>query len=179
MDFLSGFNGEALTNLAWGAAIVAAVLLALWRYWRVDLTALGSVLVFGFANAVAAVYVLFHLGEGRWGGDAHERLVAPSLAGIPMVGQFLEPIDGLLSGLADGVNEFNNVQAALPVAGGFLASAGWAFALAVPLCVVAMVVSFVEEWRRRRAFTRVTQQVHELTAEVAELKRLVGDPVRV
>ncbi len=178
VDFLSGFNGEALTNLAWGAAIVAAVLLALWRYWRVDLAALGAVLVFGFANAVAAVYVLFHLGEGRWGGDTRERLVAPSLAGIPMVGQFLEPIDGLLSGLADGVNEFNNVQAALPVAGGFLASAGWAFALAIPLSIVAMVVSFVEERRRRRAFRRVTQQVHELTAEVAELKRLVGDPVR-
>ncbi|ASN51306.1 hypothetical protein CGQ25_03790 [Sinomonas sp. R1AF57] len=179
VDFLSSFNGEALTNLAWDAAIVAAVLLALWRHRRLDLAALGAVLVFGFANAVAAVYVLLHLGEGRWGGDTHERLVAPSLAGIPMVGQFLESIDGLLSGLADGVNEFNNVQAALPVAGGFLASAGWAFALAIPLSIVAMVASFVEEWRRRRAFRRVTQQVHELTAEVAELKRLVGDPVRV
>ncbi|ASN51292.1 hypothetical protein [Sinomonas sp. R1AF57] len=77
------------------------------------------------------------------------------------------------------MNEFNNVQAALPVAGGFLASAGRAFALAIPLCVVAMVVSFFAARKRRRAFRRLTQQVHELTAEVAELKRLVGDPVRV
>jgi hypothetical protein len=177
VDFLSGFNGEALTNLAWGTAIVAVVLLGVWRYPRFDLAALGAVFVFAVANTAAAVYVLFHLGETRWGGDAHEPLVAPSLAGIPMVGQFLEPVDGLLSGLADGVNEFNNVQAALPVAGGFLASAGWAFALAIPLCVVAMVVSFIAARRRRRAFERMTQQVQDLSAEVAELKRLVGEPV--
>jgi hypothetical protein len=177
VDFLSGFDGEALTNLAWGSAIAAAVLLSALRYPRFDLAALGAVLVFAVANTAAAVYVLLHLGETRWGGDAHEPLVAPSLAGIPMVGQFLEPVDGLLSGLADGVNEFNNVQAALPVAGGFLASAGWAFALAIPLCVVAMVVSAVAARRRRRAFERMTQQVQDLSAEVAELKRLVGEPV--
>lgn len=174
VDILSGVNGEWLKNLTWIAAIVAGLLLALWRYLRPDLAALGAVLVFAAANIAAGVYVLFHLGDGRWGGDARERLVAPTLGGTPMIGQFLKPVDGLLSGLADGVNEFNDVQAALPVAAGFLASAGWAFAIAAPLCIVSLVVSFFVAQHRKAEFLRVTRQVQDLCAEVAELKRLVG-----
>lgn len=177
VDILSGVNSEWLKNLTWIAAVVAGLLLALWRLRRPDLAALGAVLVFTAANIAAGVYVLFHLGDGRWGGDAHERLVAPTLGGTPMVGQFLKPVDGLLSGLADGVNEFNDVQAALPVAAGFLASAGWAFAIAAPLCIVTLVVGFVVAQRRKAEFLRVTRQVQDLSAEVAELKRLVGAPV--
>jgi hypothetical protein len=179
VDFLGGLNPDGLKSLTWVVAGVAAALLVAWRWRRVDLAALGGSLIFAVASFAAGVYVLFHLGDGRWGGDAHERLVAPSLAGTPVVGQFLKPVDGLLSGLADGVNEFNDVQAALPVAGGFLAAAGWAFALAVPLSILSLVVGFFLARYRKAEFVRVARQVEDLSAEVAGLRQLVGSPSRM
>jgi hypothetical protein len=67
------------------------------------------------ANLAAGIYVLNHLGEGRWGGDQESKLDPPSLAETPMVGQFLEPLDGTLRGVADAVNEFGDFRAALPL----------------------------------------------------------------
>ncbi|GAB3273775.1 hypothetical protein GCM10027449_11500 [Sinomonas notoginsengisoli] len=174
MDILSGVNAEWLKNLTWIVAVAAGLLLGLWRLRRPDLAVLGAVLVFAVANTGAGIYVLLHLSDPRWGGDAHGRLTAPTLGGTPVVGQYLRPLDGLLSGLANGVNQFNDAQAALPAATGFFASAGWAFALAVPLCILSLVVGFFVARRREAEFARVRQQVGELSAEVAELKKSLG-----
>lgn len=174
VDILSGLNGDGLKNLTWIVAIAAGLLLCLRQYRRVDLAALGAVVVFAVANVAAGIYVLCHLGDGRWGGDAHERLVAPSLAGTPMIGQFLAPVDGLLSGLAEGFNEFTDIQAALPVAAGFMGTAIWASAVAVPLCIVALVVGFIVASRQKAAFKRVTADIKRLNEEIVELRTLVG-----
>jgi hypothetical protein len=171
VDILSGVNAEWLSNLTWIAAVVAGLLLVLWRLRRPDLAAFGAVLVFAAANIGAGVYVLLHLGDARWGGNAHERLTAPTLGGAPVVGQFLRPLDGLLSGVANGVNQFNDAQAALPTAGSFFAAAGWAFAIAIPLGIVSLVVGFFAARQREAEFARVRQQVRELSAEVAELRQ--------
>lgn len=174
MDILSAVNAEWLRNLTWIAAVAAGVLLGLWRLRRPDLAALGAVLVFAVANTGAGIYVLLHLSDPRWGGEAHGRLTAPTLGGTPVVGQYLRPLDGLLSGLANGVNQFNDAQAALPTAAGFFASAGWAFAIAVPLAIISLVVGFIVARHREAEFARVREQVRDLSAEVAELKKSLG-----
>ena len=178
MDILSGVSGEWLKNLTWLSAIAAGLLLCFWRPCRVHCAALGSVLVFAVANIAAGIYVLSHLGDSRWGGGAEERLDAPLLVDTPVVGQFLGPLDALLNGVVDGVNEFTDFRASLPVAVEFLAAAGWALAVAVPLGLVALAVSYREAQRRKADFARFSLQVEELSAELDEIKRHVGYPNR-
>jgi hypothetical protein len=79
----------------------------------------------------------------------------------------------------DGVNEFTDFRASLPVAVDFLAVAGWALVVAVPLGLVALVVSYRDAQRRKAEFARFRLQVEVLSAELDELKRHVGYPNRV
>ena len=178
MDILSGVNSDWLKALTWLSAIATGLLLCFWRPRRVHWAALGSVLVFAVANIAAGIYVLSHLGDSRWGGGAEERLDAPSLANTPVVGQFLGPLDSLLNGVVEGVNEFTDFRASLPVAVEFLAAAGWALAVAVPLGLVALMVSYRDAQRRKAEFARVSLQVEELSAELEEIKRHLGYPER-
>jgi len=178
VDILSGVSGEWLKALTWLSAIAAGLLLGFWRPRRVHWAALGAVLVFAVANIAAGIYVLSHLGDSRWGGGAEERLDAPSLADTPVVGQFLGSLDTLLSGVVDGVNEFTDFRASLPVAVEFLAAAGWALPMAVPLGLVALVVSYRDAQRRKAEFARFSLQVEELSAELDGIKRHLGYPNR-
>ena len=178
VDILSGVSGESLKVLVWLSAIATGLLLCFWRPSRVDLAALGSVLVFAVVNIAAGIYVLSHLGDSRWGSGAEERLDAPSLAGTPAIGQFLGPLDALLNGVVDGVNDFTDFRASLPVALEFLAAAGWALAVAVPLGLVALVVSYRDAQRRKADFARFSLQVQELSTELDEIKRHLGYPIR-
>lgn len=178
MDILSGVSGEWLKALTWLPAIAAGLLLGFWRPRRVHWAALGSVLVFAVGNTAAGIYVLSHLGDSRWGGGAEERLEAPSLAGTPVVGQFLEPLEALLGGVVDGVNEFTDFRASLPVAVEYLAAAGWALAAAVPLGLAAIVVGYRDAQRRKADFARVSLRVEELSAELDGIKRHLGYPTR-
>ncbi|HSN36514.1 MAG TPA: hypothetical protein VLT34_09215 [Arthrobacter sp.] len=178
MDILSGVNSDWLKALTWLSAIATGLLLCFWRPRRVHWAALGSVLVFAVANIAAGIYVLSHLGDSRWGGGMEERLDAPSLANTPVVGQFLGPLDSLLNGVVEGVNEFTDFRASLPVAVEFLAAAGWALAVAVPLGLVALMVGYRDAQRRKAEFARFSLQVEELSAELEEIKRHLGYPQR-
>lgn len=179
MDILSEVNGEGLKALTWFPALAAGLLLGFWRPRRVHWAALGSVLVFAVANIAAGIYVLSHLGDSRWGGGARERLDAPSLADTPVVGQVLGSLDAVLDGVVDGVNEFTDFRASLPVALDFLAAAGWALAVAVPLGLVALAVSYRDAQRRKAEFASFRLQVEVLSAELDEIKRHVNYPNRV
>ena len=108
----------------------------------------------------------------------HSELDAPSLADTPVVGQFLGSLDALLVGVVDGVNEFTDFRASLPVAVDFLAAAGWALAVAVPLGLVALVVSYRDAQRRKAEFAGFSFQVEALSTELDEIKRHVGYPNR-
>ncbi|AOT04352.1 hypothetical protein [Arthrobacter sp. U41] len=178
MDILSGVSGEWLKSLTWLLAIASGLLLCFWRPRRVHAAALGSVLVFAVANIAAGVYVLSHLGDSRWGGGVEERLEAPSLADTPVVGQFLGSLEALLNGVVDGMNEFTDIRASLPVAVEFLAAAGWALVVAVPLGLVTLVVSYRDAQRRKADFARFSLQVEELSAELDDIKRHLGYPHR-
>ena len=178
MDILSGVSAEWLKALTWLSAVAAGLLLCFWRPRRLHWAALGSVLVFAVANIAAGLYVLSHLLDSRWGGGAEERLAAPSLADTPVVGQFLGSLDTVLEGVVDGVNDFTDFRASLPVAMEYLAAAGWGLAVAVPLGLLALVVSYRDATRRKAAFARYSLQVDELSAELDEIKRHLGYPNR-
>ena len=177
VDILSDVNSEWLRALTWLSAIAAGLLLCFWRPRRPDLGALGAVLVLAVANIGAGIYVLSHLGDSRWGGGAEDRLGAPpKMADTPVVGQFLGDLDAALGGVVDGVNEFIDFRASLPVAVEFLAAAGWALLVAVPLGILALIVSFRDAQRRKKEFARYSSRVEELSAELDEIKRHLGYP---
>lgn len=178
MDILSDVSGDWLRALTWISAIASGLLLYFWRPRRLHLAALGSVLVFAVANIGAGIYVLSHLGDSRWGGGAEDRLGAPSLGDTPVIGRFLGSLDTLLSGVVDGVNEFIDFRTALPVALEYLSAAGWALVLAVPMGILALIVSYREAQRRKAEFARYSLQVEELSAELDEIKRHLGYPDR-
>lgn len=77
------------------------------------------------------------------------------------------------------MNEFTDFRASLPVAVEFLGAAGWALAVAVPLGLVALVVSFRDAQRRKAEFARFSLQVEQLSMELDEIKRQLGYANRV
>ena len=174
MDILAGVNREWLAALPWLAAVLAAAVVLAWRRRRPDLAAPAAVSVFMAANVGAGIYVLNHLADGRWGGDAQPKLAPPTLSGTPVVGQFLQPLDGAMAGMAGGVNDFIDFRAALPVALDFFAAAGWALALLVPLLLTAAVVQAGKARRRTAEAAAWQDEVRNLRAELDAVKRHVG-----
>lgn len=176
MDILAGVSTEWLKALTWLAAVAAGVAILLWRPRRPDLAGLAAVLVFMAASAGAGIYVLNHLGDGRWGGDQQSKLSPPPLSDTPMVGNFLEPLEDMLGGLTDGVNEFVDFRSALPVALDFFVAAGWALALSLPVALVAMAAGARAARRRNAEFTAYKAEVERLRMELNHVKRHVGYP---
>lgn len=176
MDILAGVSSEWLKALTWIAALVCGVALLLWRPKRPELAALAAVLVFMAASVGAGIYVLNHLADGRWGGDKEARLNPPSFSETPVVGQFLEPLDGMMGGVADGVNDFVDFRAALPVALDYFAAAGWALAVLVPLGLLAVTINAARARRRDAESAAYRTEVAELRAELERVKRHVGYP---
>ena len=174
MDILAGVNREWLAALTWVAALAAGAGVLVWRRRRADLAALAAVVVFMAANVGAGIYVLNHLADGRWGGDAQGKLAPPALSGTPVVGQFLEPLDGAMAGMAGGVNDFIDFQAALPVALGFFSSAGWALAASVPVALAAAAVQAGRARRRTAEAAAWQGEVEKLRVELDAVKRHVG-----
>ncbi|MET1087079.1 MAG: hypothetical protein ABWY04_08155 [Arthrobacter sp.] len=176
MDILAGVSSDWLKYLTWiVAAAFAAAALLLRRPRRPDLALLAGVHVFAAASVAAGIYVLNHLGEGRWGGDKEARLEPPPpLSETPMVGQFLEPLDGTLRGVADVVNELLDFRAALPVALDFFVAAGWALAAAVPAGLCVLMGNAWETRRRKAEFAASRKELAQLRAELESVKQHVG-----
>lgn len=174
VDILGGVNREWLAALTWIAAAAAGAGVLVWRRRRVDLAALAAVVVFMAVNVGAGIYVLNHLADGRWGGDAQAKLAPPSLSGTPVVGQFLEPLERAMAGMAGSVNDFIDFQAALPVALGFFAAAGWALAVSVPLALAAAAVQARLARRRKAEAVAWQDEVEKLRRELEAVKRHVG-----
>lgn len=174
MDILAGISGDWLKALTWITAVAAGVAVLLWRPRRPDLAGLAAVVVFMAASAGAGIYVLNHLGDGRWGGDQQSKLSPPPLSDTPVVGKFLEPLEGMLGGVTDGVNEFVDFQSALPVALDFFTAAGWALALSVPVALVALAANARAARRRNAEFAAYKTQIEQLRTELDRVKRHVG-----
>lgn len=176
MDILAGINSEWLKALTWIAALACGVAVLLWRPRRPDLAALAAVVAFLAASTGAGIYVLNHLGDGRWGGDQEARLEPPELSGTPLVGELLGPLDGTLNAMADGVNDFVDFRAALPVALEYFAAAGWALALLVPVGGAVLAVNAAVSRRRNAQAAAAGSELADLRAELERVKRHVGYP---
>ena len=178
MDILSGVSADWIKALTWVSAILAGLLLGFWRPRRLHLAALGSVIVFMVASTGAGIYVLNHVGDSRWDSKAEDRLSAPSLADAPVVGPYLGPLDDLMRGMADSVNEFVDFRAALPVALEFFVAAGWALVISLPLALVSLIVGYAEAKRRQAEFVRYKLQLEEVARELEDIKGRLGYPDR-
>lgn len=175
---MSGVSLDWFKALTWIFAIVTGLLLAFWRQRRLHLAALGSVIVFMGTSAGAGIYVLNHVGDPRWGSKAEDRISAPPLTETPVIGRFMGPLDDVIRGVADSVNQFVDFRAALPVAMEFFVAAGWALALALPLGLAALIVSYADAQRRKAEFLKYKLQVEELKSELEDIRRHLGYPTR-
>jgi hypothetical protein len=148
----------------------------LWRRHRPDQAVLVAIAVFAAASAGAGIYVLNHLGDGRWGGDEDSRLQPPALSGTPVVGDFLKPLDNVLGGMAEGVNDFVDFRSALPVALEFFAAAGWALAASIPAGLLVLGFTARAARRRNAALAAQGRELQSLRNELERVKRHVGYP---
>lgn len=146
-----------------------------WRRRRPDQAVLAGLLVFIAASVGAGIYVLNHVGDGRWGSGGEE-LRPPDLSGAPVVGNFLAPLEDVLGGMADGVNGFMDFQSALPLALEFFAAAGWAFAASVPVGLLVLAAGARVARRRNAELSACSSEVAQLRAELERVKRHVGYP---
>jgi hypothetical protein len=178
VDVMSGVSLDWITALTWLTAIVTGLPLAFLRPRRLHVAALGSVIAFAVTSAGAGIYVLNHVGDPRWGSEAEDRISAPQLTEAPVIGSYMGPLDDAIRGVADSVNQFVEFQSALPVAMEFFVAAGWALALALPLGLAALIVSYAEAQRRKAEFLKYKLQVDELKGELEDIKRHVGYPAR-
>lgn len=175
---MSGINLDWFKALTWIFAIVTGLLLAFWRQGRLHLAALGCVSAFMVTSAGAGIYVLNHVGDPRWGSRAEDRISAPPLTETPVIGPYMGSLDDVIRGVAGSVNHFVDFRAALPVAMEFFVAAGWALALALPLGLAALIVSYAEARRRQAEFLQYQLQVEELKSELEDIKRHLGYPTR-
>lgn len=176
---MSGVTLDWLKALTWLCAISIGLLVAFLGRGRFDLAALASVTVLMVTNAGAGIYVLNHVGDPRWDSRAEDRLSAPPpLTETPVIGEFLAPLDSLMGGVVDGVNQVVDFQAAFPVAMEFFVAAGWAFAASLPLSLVALVVGYLVARRRKVEFRTYKLRVDQLTAELEGIKLHLGLPNR-
>ncbi|MFF2317558.1 hypothetical protein ACFVTE_14980 [Arthrobacter sp. NPDC058097] len=164
---------DQLSIFTWVAAAVFGLAAGVWRPRKLHWTVLGAVLLFAALNAGAGIYVLNHVGDPRWSGG-EQPLSAPSFSGTPMVGQFLGPLDSALSSVVGQVNTFLAFKQALPVALGFLGTSGWALLVSFPLGILAAVVSYIQERRRKAEFDRYRATVDQLKAELEQIKRQIS-----
>lgn len=169
---------DELSIASWVAATVFALAVGVWRPRSLHWTVLGAVLLFAALNAGAGIYVLNHVGDPRWSAG-EPPLNAPSFSGTPMVGQFLGPLDSALNTVFDGMNAFLAFKQALPIALSFLGTSGWALLVSVPLGILATIVSFVMDRRRKADFDKYRATVDQLKVELEEVKRqiVLGDSV--
>jgi hypothetical protein len=172
LDLLGGMSRDELGIFSWVAATVFALAVGVWRPRKLHWTVLGSVMLFAALNAGAGIYVLNHVGDPRW--SPGEPLSAPSLSGTPMVGQFLGPLDSALNAVFDGMNAFLAFKQALPVALGFLGTSGWALLVSFPLGILASVVSYFMERRRKADFDKYRATVDQLKLELEQVKRQIS-----
>ena len=173
MDLLSGMGRDELSIFSWVAATVFALAVGVWRPRRFHWTVLGSVLLFAALNAGAGIYVLNHVGDPRWSAG-EPPLSAPSFSGTPMVGQFLGPLDDSLNAVVGGVNAFLAFKQALPIALGFLGTSGWALLVSFPLGILATVISYILERRRKADFEKYRATVDQLKVELEQVKRQIS-----
>lgn len=173
MDPLSGISRDELSIFSWVAATVFALAVGVWRPRRFHWTVLGSVLLFAALNAGAGIYVLNHVGDPRWSAG-EPPLSAPSFSGTPMVGQFLGPLDDSLNAVVGGVNAFLAFKQALPIALGFLGTSGWALLVSFPLGLLATVISYILERRRKADFEKYRATVDQLKVELEQVKRQIS-----
>jgi hypothetical protein len=173
LDLLGGMGRDELSISSWVAATVFALALGVWRPRRLHWTVLGAVLLFAALNAGAGIYVLSHVGDPRWSAG-EQPLSAPSLSGTPMVGQFLGPLDDSLNAVVGGVNAFLAFKQALPVALGFLGTSGWALLVSFPLGILATVISYILDRRRKADFDKYRATVDQLKAELEQVKRQIS-----
>lgn len=178
MDLLSGISRDQLGIFTWVAAAVFALAVGVWRPRRLHWTVLGAVLLFAALNAGAGIYVLNRVGDPRWSAG-EQPLSAPSFAGTPMVGQFLGPLDSALNAVVGGVNAFLAFKQALPIALGFLGTSGWALLVSFPLGILATVVSYVVERRRKADFDKYRATVDQLKIELEQIKRQISSGTSV
>jgi hypothetical protein len=173
LDLLGGMSRDQLSIFSWVAATVFALAIGVWRPRRLHWTVLGAVLLFAALNAGAGIYVLNHVGDPRWSAG-EQPLSVPSLSGTPMVGQFLGPLDSALNGVVGGVNAFLAFKQALPIALGFLGTSGWALLVSFPLGIVATVISYILERRRKADFEKYRATVDQLKVELEQVKRQIS-----
>ncbi|WP_353711460.1 hypothetical protein [Arthrobacter sp. K5] len=164
---------DELSIFSWVAATVFALAVGVWRPRRLHWTVLGSVLLFAALNAGAGIYVLNHVGDPRWSAG-EPPLSAPSFSGTPMVGQFLGPLDDSLNAVVGGVNAFLAFKQALPIALGFLGTSGWALLVSFPLGILATVISYILERRRKADFEKYRATVDQLKVELEQVKRQIS-----
>jgi len=173
VDILGAISTDWLKALTWIAALVCGAAMLAWRRRRPDQALLAALLVFIAASVGAGIYVLNHVGDQRWGSTGQE-VRPPNLTEAPVVGDFLKPLQRALGDMADGVNGFMDFQSALPVALGFFAAAGWAFAACVPVGLLVLAASMRAARRRNAELAAYGSELAGLRAELERVKRHVG-----
>lgn len=176
MDILAGISISGLQTLIWSLALGTALLLRFWYPRTVHWAAIGAAGVFVAASIGAGIYVLAHPIDLRW--PAGAPLSAPSLAGTPLVGDYLKPLDSLMADVVGGVNDLRGFQQAVPVALDFFTMAGWGCLAAVPLGIFALWASCLEQRRRNLEFARYKSAIEELQQQLRDVQRFVNYPDR-
>lgn len=129
----------------------------------------GSVLTFMVTTASVGIYVLMHINDPRWSAGRDPLVQAPSFSDTPVVGQYLDPLDGFLNNTAASINEITAFRHAVPVANEFFGLAGWAFLVLIVVTIAAILISKFQPSPEKR-------EIRQLREELSEVKRYVGMP---
>jgi hypothetical protein len=176
MDVLSDISVETFKILAVGLAVLVGVgvFFGFFKKWQWAL--FGAVFAYMATTAGVGLYILLHINDPRWSAGREPLLKAPSISDTPIIGQYLEPLNGFLDNTATSINELTAFRYALPVAQEFFGLAGWAFLALLPVTALALFVSRIQAANQA---TRQRQELRRLRIALDETRRHVGmDPLK-
>lgn len=170
MDVLSGISVETFKILVVAVALLVGVgvFFSFYKKWQWAL--FGAVMTYALATAGVGTYILLHINDPRWSVGKEPLVTAPSITNTPVIGQYLEPLNGFLNNTAASINELAAFRHALPLAQEFFALAGWALLALIPLGVIALFVSHLqdahESLRQRQGLRRLERGLNDIRSQL-------------
>jgi hypothetical protein len=176
MDVLSGISVETFKILIVAVAVLVGggVVFGFFRKWQWAL--FGAVFTYAVAAAGVGIYILLHINDPRWSAGKEPLLKAPSITDAPLIGQYLEPLNGFLNDTAISVNELVAFRHALPLAQEFFGLAGWALLALLPLAAIGF---FVSRMQTARQSLHQQQELRRLQRGLDDVRARLGmDPLK-
>lgn len=174
MEVLSGVSVDTFKILVWIVALGIGVLFLvggaasgpLARAARVVTGLLAAAASYAGANVAVVFYILANATDPRWSVGKDPGIDSPELSAGPILQPITDTLNGILSTLTGGLNNVIAMKNAFLTIPDFIAAAGWAALLLLPLVLAVRVLGWLLEKAQAKQIARNTSDLADIRAHL-------------